>query len=358
MQQDKFKINNFDMLRLFAALQVAYCHFSEHLELRSITGFTFICKVLAMFPGVPIFFFISGFLISRSFEHNTPILNYSMNRALRIFPALMVCGLLSVLTITLSGYLKTVELDLTSYLIWLVSQISFFQFYDPGFLAGYGIGQTNGSLWTIFIELQFYILIPLLYLSANKLNTKPFFSVLVFILIIIFLIFHKIYYVHMDKSLPLYWLLGKTFAPYVYMFLIGVFIQRNFNFFYKYLANKFVFMLCLYIILYTFCDKYFSISKGNRLDPTLYFLLCCAIFSFAFSFRALSAKVLKSYDISYGVYLYHMPVANLFIYLGLTGKTVYFFVALCISLLMGTISFVYIERPMMKLKGNPLRPLT
>ena len=50
--------NNFDLIRLFAASQVAITHASEHL------GFNHpIIDAIAFLPGVPIFFFISGFLI-------------------------------------------------------------------------------------------------------------------------------------------------------------------------------------------------------------------------------------------------------------------------------------------------------
>lgn len=42
-----------------------------------------------LFPGVPIFFFISGFLISKSFEENSVLKEYALNRILRIYPGLL-----------------------------------------------------------------------------------------------------------------------------------------------------------------------------------------------------------------------------------------------------------------------------
>mgnify|MGYP001238677287 CR=1 FL=1 len=54
--------NNFDLLRLFAALQVALEHSSVHLQ-HSYA----ILDMLALFPGVPIFFFLSGYLIFGSY---------------------------------------------------------------------------------------------------------------------------------------------------------------------------------------------------------------------------------------------------------------------------------------------------
>jgi peptidoglycan/LPS O-acetylase OafA/YrhL len=41
-----------------------------------------------------------------------------------------------------------------------LAQLSIVQFYNPDFLRGYGVGVLNGSLWTISVELQFYVMLP------------------------------------------------------------------------------------------------------------------------------------------------------------------------------------------------------
>jgi peptidoglycan/LPS O-acetylase OafA/YrhL len=47
------KLNNFDLIRLLAASQVALTHIAAHL------GYTnFFFQVIAIFPGVPIFFLL------------------------------------------------------------------------------------------------------------------------------------------------------------------------------------------------------------------------------------------------------------------------------------------------------------
>ena len=55
--------NNFDLIRLFAALQVLLGHGINHLQ---ILGYDEILDVISFFPGVMVFFVISGFLITRS----------------------------------------------------------------------------------------------------------------------------------------------------------------------------------------------------------------------------------------------------------------------------------------------------
>ena len=58
----KLRNNNFDLIGLFAALQVAIIHTIAHLDL------DIHIPLLEYFPGIPIFFFVSGFLINLSFE--------------------------------------------------------------------------------------------------------------------------------------------------------------------------------------------------------------------------------------------------------------------------------------------------
>lgn len=55
--------NNFDLVRLFAAIQVLMGHSISHLQLGTESS------ILTFFPEVLMFFVISGFLITRSFDN-------------------------------------------------------------------------------------------------------------------------------------------------------------------------------------------------------------------------------------------------------------------------------------------------
>ena len=80
-----WRVNNFDLVRLLAALQVAVVHALMHLKPTG--SFVHIARAgLELFPGVPIFFVISGLLISKSYEQSDSIRDYYRNRCLRIFP--------------------------------------------------------------------------------------------------------------------------------------------------------------------------------------------------------------------------------------------------------------------------------
>src|SRR6266700_685336 len=90
--------NNFDALRLIAAISVIFSHSflitegtqnNEWLILltgnQSILGLT----------GVFVFFAISGFLVTQSFEQTSNPLHFLAKRALRIFPGLFILTLVS-----------------------------------------------------------------------------------------------------------------------------------------------------------------------------------------------------------------------------------------------------------------------
>jgi peptidoglycan/LPS O-acetylase OafA/YrhL len=126
-----FFTNDFDSLRLLDALQVAIFHGIEHLN-HSLPHLLY--QVLGYVPGVPIFFLLSGYLISSSWERCKTGKEYLVKRAARIFPAQWGCLVLTVLCIHVFsdvtwGFWPTV--------LWLVGQATFVQFYTPGFLISF-----------------------------------------------------------------------------------------------------------------------------------------------------------------------------------------------------------------------------
>src|SRR5215213_3212767 len=78
--------NSFNAIRLLAALQVVYVHSYAHLDLPRLPGHDWITQ----FPGVPIFFAASGFLVFSSLLRLGSLTEFFRHRALRIYPALLV----------------------------------------------------------------------------------------------------------------------------------------------------------------------------------------------------------------------------------------------------------------------------
>jgi peptidoglycan/LPS O-acetylase OafA/YrhL len=353
----KFRVNNFDLIRLIAALQVAVVHASTHLEILGLQEEILI--ILSYFPGVPIFFFISGFLISKSYENN-PVLNeYASNRMLRIYPALIVCTIFSLIVVYVTGYIPNKNVELLEVIVWFVGQVSIVQFYNPEFLREFGVGVINGSLWTISVELQFYVFIPVVYyLLKYKIKEKNINRSLIY-MIIVFMMFHfaKYRYESVYSEDIIFKVYSVTFIPWIWMFLVGVLFQRNFELLFRMLSGKAIHVLLLYLVTTYISTTYFGLRLGNGINPLLYLFLSVLIFSTAYTFPSLSYKILGRNDISYGVYIYHMPVVNVMIYYGYTADLMYLAILISFTIVLSAISWVVFERNSMKLKKHPLNPL-
>ena len=353
--QKLFRTNNFDLIRLIAALQVAIGHTMSHLEVAS---FSALSTVLSYFPGVPIFFFVSGFLISKSYENNPLIKEYAQNRILRIYPALIICTFVALFSIYVTGYLADRDFSIIQFVLWVAGQISFVQFYNPEFMREFGTGVMNGSLWTIAVELQFYLMVPVFYwvfglAKSNNINRN------LLVLILIFMLFHVSQYtlLHKYDENLLFKLFSVSFIPWIWMFLVGIFFQKNFSILHKILSGKVFYILPLYLAISFYSTTYFGWGMGNGINPILFIALAVLIFSFAYSFPMLSQNILKRNDISYGVYIYHMPVVNILMYYGYTSNVLHVAVAIIITILLAGLSWVIFEKNSIKLKKHPLNPL-
>jgi peptidoglycan/LPS O-acetylase OafA/YrhL len=315
-------------------------------------------KLTILFPGVPIFFFISGFLISKSYENSLNIISYVQNRILRIYPALIICVSISILSVWLLGYFKNTNVGISDILVWFSAQVSIIQFYNPSFMRAYGVGTLNGSLWTITVELQFYILVPILYrlFSLGKGNEKNISMIALVVFFLMLNILFNVFEVKYSKMI-VYKLLGISFIPYFYMFLTGIFVQKNFDLIGKYLENQAPVIFILYCSLALLIKKANLFYIGSQINPLTFMLLVPTIFSLAYSKRELSLRLLKKNDVSYGIYIYHMPIVNAMIYLGVSRTIHSQVLALSSALLIAVVSWFFIEKPSLMLKKHPLNPL-
>jgi peptidoglycan/LPS O-acetylase OafA/YrhL len=289
----EFRINNFDLLRIVAATQVLLGHSATHLGLALPAGWQF---VLA-FPGVPIFFTISGFLISASYERSSSLANYASNRVLRIAPGLWCVVFATATVAALFGF------DFLHFraLVWLLCQMVGVIF-TPGFLKSFGFGHYNGSLWSIPVEIQFYFLLPFLYWGGKRIEQRR--NALLFIAWVIFLtasvFVAKVWPPQPENVLePLtHKLLGFSFVPHFYMFLSGVLLQRWQAYRSPWIAGKGLLWLMAYLL-----GHFTLMSAGSLHTVVVMPLLAVTTISMAYTAPQLSQWLLRGNDISYGVYI-------------------------------------------------------
>jgi len=90
-------------------------------------------------PGVPIFFFISGLLLSRSYERSGSLKDYALNRTLRIFRAARLRGL-NIIAVAATGYFGTSGGAPRPLRRCTSPRPPSLQFYNPTSMRGFGDG--------------------------------------------------------------------------------------------------------------------------------------------------------------------------------------------------------------------------
>ncbi|MEM6986947.1 MAG: acyltransferase [Pseudomonadota bacterium] len=347
MEEYNFKRNNFDLIRLVAALQVAIEHGYVHLKLEK--G-RWLIDIISLFPGVPIFFVVSGFLIAASYERSNSMLKYAQNRVLRIYPALWVCFVLSLATVFA---LYPMHASLLDFSAWTTAQLTIGQFYNPDFMRGYGVGVLNGSLWTIPVELQFYLVLPLIYFALRLVKWHVGFIALSMVV----LVGINQAYVRfgVGSEVLLLKLFGVTVMPYLYMFMLGVLLQRNQDFVANHLANKAVFWLLLFLFVSASSAALGFQHKGNYINPVAAVALALMTISLAYTRTRTFSSALAGYDISYGVYIYHMVVLNALIHLDVHSREVQFVLMIALTVLAAAASWRLVEKPALARKRYSLQ---
>lgn len=354
----KISENNFDLIRLVAAMQVCVMHVLHSLPPPLSTSPWLIPA--SVLSGVPIFFFISGFLISRSFEKTGTVRDYARNRALRIFPALHVCVLVNLLMVAATGYFATVHVHFGSLLALYLAKTTFLQFYNPEFMRGFGDGVLNGSLWTICVELQFYFLIPIIYRLFVYGRSPRATNIALCLLIAVSLTCNRALYMGQGEFADqVLWKLARvSFVPWVYMFLTGMLVQRNFAFCIQFLRrNTVLIALPLYLVVSFVLVRYYGFRIDNGFSPIMFFPLAAVTLICAYTAPWVARKVLKGQDISYGVYIYHAPLMDMFEYYGLTQSLWYILGTPLMTVVLASASWFLVERPALSHKRRASHPV-
>lgn len=350
---EKFpRANNLDLLRLFAAMQVVFIHSFEHLYHLGSTQSN-VLQFLNFIPGVPLFFFLSGLLISQSFDRSSSLSAFAKNRLLRLFPALWTCTLLSIAILVISGYMNLGDLFLPQVFAWFVTQSTFLQFFNPDFFDGFGTGVVNGSLWTISIEFQFYLLMPFL---AALFRYRKTYIAFFLVSVIANIALNQL---NLRETLAGK-LLGSSFLPWVYMFMVGQLVYLNWYRIRPIIANKSILLFSVFLAftaLSMLAENYFGIIvSGNAVLPPSFLLIAALALSLSIYKPEISSKYLKGNDISYGIYIYHMPIINLFLFYSLVPTWSAFSLLLTTIIITSILSWRLIERPALRLKSYSIRP--
>jgi peptidoglycan/LPS O-acetylase OafA/YrhL len=334
--------NNFDLIRLLAALQVMLKHALVHLGFDGPWA-----EALSVFPGVPIFFFISGYLIFQSHSNSRSLGQFAINRLLRIYPALIVCFAVALGLVLATDYLALRDLRSLEVLAWTAAQLSVLQIYNADFLRGFGVGALNGSLWTVAVELQFYLLTPLLAWATLR---RAWAWALIIGLGVLANLLLDVWEQGFAAKL-----FSVSFPPWFYMFALGAWLSTRADWQQRLLRLNPWLLLAAYAVFGAIGGLLGLDVTGNELNPLSYLLLAMLVFRLAHCQPELSDRLLRRNDISYGVYIYHMPVLNLLVFYGISGTLYSVAVASLATIAFALASWHLVERPALRLKKRTLR---
>lgn len=153
--------NHLNLIRMLAAMAVLVSHaFPITLGARAAEPLEELTGMSLGAHAVAVFFILSGLLIARSFDRGTSHARFLVARVLRLFPALFLVLVLTVLAgAVLSELSPGAYFTAAGTLTYIPRNLSlaFLQYPLPGVFADNPVGPAiNGSLWTLFYEVVCY----------------------------------------------------------------------------------------------------------------------------------------------------------------------------------------------------------
>ncbi len=343
MMKNKNLRIDIEALRGLSVILVILYHFKfNSLEFQIIKG---------GFIGVDIFFVISGFIITKIIMDNK-IENFSLlyfyeRRIKRIIPLLSVVLIISIISLffIFDFFLLNKNINAS---ISIFSAISNFYFWSSAVL--YQFAEENNLInlhfWSLSIEMQFYILFPLLFIFFRK-NEKFLHLFVLCFLILSYLFVVKIYKVH--NFFNFY----NSFSR-VFEFFSGAMI-----FFYSSKLKNFVnekFHLSLYFLGLVILFIYLQFLQNEAFHPSPYapvFIISLALMIIFNNDNSL--KKLKKYfsylgKISYSLYLWHFPILVIASYSLSELTDLHKIILIAICFLFSIISYFLVEKKFREIK--------
>jgi peptidoglycan/LPS O-acetylase OafA/YrhL len=315
--------NNFTLLRLILALLVVL----GHLKLLSGTSYPVFPFNLAD-AAVDSFFVVSGFLITLSYERCRGLGSFYVRRVFRLYPMYLCVVLIQamiMLALLPDGPLSEPQ-STVRYLAANMLLANFLQYDIGGVLAGLRNPGINPSLWTLKIEIGFYLIVPLIYAAARRWGWMA--------LAVIFAL-------SVGYSLEMLRLgdvrLARQLPGQLQFFIVGM-------------------ALSLYgqrlhirpLVSVTIAIGFFA--AWSLIGPIPPGIRPVVVGTFVFSFALCLPVVRMDLDMSYSVYLLHGPLLQTAILIGLFRDTLWFgSFAVCLVLGLAFVAERLVERP-----GNTL----
>ncbi|KGV79513.1 acyltransferase family protein [Burkholderia pseudomallei] len=291
--------NNFDFLRLFAALMVVVGH---AYGIMAHEQPTFLGPQISVL-GLIIFFSISGYLVTRSWANDPSLVRFLLKRALRVFPGLIAA--ISVTTFIIGPIAS--DLPLMSYLThrdtyaYLMNGALRYTYGLPGLFIDNPIsGAANISLWSLPVEFSLYLATPLVAVLAARRHAFA------LGLLTIALAFSSIYLVYYYRGQhPVFYGTDLISASgMVFFFTSGAFFAASRSKFYLPIG-------CLLFAAWIFEPRYFEGILRFPVAMLVAFAIPYIVMTIGMRSWPIIRHAGRFGDLSYGIYLYAFPVQQI-----------------------------------------------
>ena len=292
--------NNFDLLRLLFAGTVCLAH---AYELSGFRQLSVIADALSSLVAIKGFFVVSGFLIFMSFERSASLASYAKKRVRRIYPAyftiVMVCavGLVAVSSQSVGEYISP------AWFKYVVANLAFLNFLKPtlpGVFESNRMAVVNGALWTLKIEVMFYVAVPAFVWLFRKFGHLRMLA-LFYGLSVAYT--ELMAFAAARSGLPIYLELGRQLPGQLSYFLSGALLYYFLPLFER--RVRFVVPVAA-VVLWVNGFVPLSILEPVSLAIMVVFF---GLFLYVGNFG-------KHGDFSYGVYIVHFPIIQLLLHTG------------------------------------------
>lgn len=334
------KKNNFNILRLIFSSFVIISHsypltgneeffhkYSNHqVDLGSLS--------------VNIFFIISGFLIFNSLFHSKSILNYLWKRTLRLFPALFIMLIITMVIILFVNTSHNI-FEQRDFYTYLPNNLSLYnvQYAITGVFENNPYPKSiNGSLWSLRYEFTMYLLIlPFFCIKKFKRTT-------LFILIIIFCASS---FCHLLRPNFLKNILGFLYLNSIHFYrLLTFFIMGAILSFVNIsrIRNNFLIIIIAALLIISI---YLNVYKYSSL-----ILLPVIIILIGLSYNKLSWNLTnKTGDLSYGIYIYGFLIQQTLMNFYKLDPLELMFFSFLIAIPVSYLSWGWVEKKSLKYKN-------
>jgi len=289
--------------------------------------------------GVGLFFLISGFVIIISIEKYGSI-NFLIGRVFRLYPSYILGLAVTVLFLFLSSLYFHTQFSIT----WgdYLKNISLFRDI-------FWVQMIDFIVWTLEIELKFYIIIALLYAIKNKITLTHivWFPITLTIISYIGYINLKTLYLGDFFIYKIFYIISADSASFIFMFIGALFYFKYTN---RIKLTYFILTLLFFIALFLINTNF---TPGAY--SSLSYLYALALFTVSYYFKESfgNHKLLNFFaNISYPMYILHGINGYIIMRILLNYTNNYFFLlipTISIVLAMSYAIHVYIEVPTHKL---------